>query len=81
MSSKKYTPINCSQYDLLEAAITLRKTVELGLADGTKVATQLSDLFARDKQEFVKLQDGRVLRLDEVISIDGEIIHLSCEKD
>jgi len=70
-----YQPINCDYYDNFEAAIVLRKTVELDylLADGSSASrkTQLRDLKTDRTEEFVRLADGKWLRLDQIVALDG----------
>lgn len=77
-----YQPINCDYYDNFEAAIVQRRFVELNylLADGSSVArkTQLRDLKTDRTEEFVQLSDGRWLRLDQIIALDGKSAGDSC---
>lgn len=69
-----YTPISCSAYDALEAAAVKRSPLRLTFKapDGILVRDVfVLDLFAKEKVEYVKLQDQAtheefVLRLDAI---------------
>ena len=77
-----YIPINCSYYDELEAIATLRNIVAIAyqLPDGTSqtVSTRIVDLFARDKEEFMVLENETTIRLDAILSVDGKVPTLYC---
>ncbi|MEL6655832.1 MAG: Rho-binding antiterminator [Bacteroidota bacterium] len=77
-----YIPINCSYYDELEAAATQRRTVTIVYRDAQEqeqeVATRIKDLYARNKEEFMVLENGLEFRLDRLISIDGKVPPLAC---
>ena len=75
-----YKPIACRLYDELERIIIEKREVELVFHAGSKEAdptrngeqatepitlkTRISDVFTRDKQEFIRLPDGQEIRLD-----------------
>ncbi len=77
-----YIPINCSYYDELEAAATQRRTVTIVYRDAQEqeqeVATRIKDLYARNKEEFMVLENGLEFRLDRLVSIDGKVPPLAC---
>ena len=77
-----YIPINCSYYDELEAIATLRSIVDIAyqLPDGTPHTdrTRIVDLFTRDKEEFMVLENDTTIRLDAILSIDGKVPTLYC---
>ena len=77
-----YIPINCSYYDELEAAATQRRTVTIVYRDAQEqeqeVATRIKDLYARNKEEFMVLENGLEVRLDRLVSIDGKVPPLAC---
>lgn len=77
-----YIPINCSYYDELEAAATQRRRVVIAYRDEEgntqEVETRIKDLYARDKEEFMVLENGLQFRLDRLVSIDGKIPPLAC---
>ncbi len=77
-----YSPINCSFYDNFEAAIVQRRPVALAflLADDNTVtiSTRLIDLKTDRTEEYVQLADKRWIRLDRIVSVDGELAGASC---
>jgi len=79
---KTYQPINCNYYDELEALATLRKktVIEFYLPSGEKqsVESRIVNLYTRNREEFMELEDGTVFRLDRLISADGKPVQLSC---
>jgi len=79
---KTYQPINCNYYDELEALATLRKKVAIAYYEpsGEKqvVESRIVDLYTRNKEEFMQLEDGTTLRLDRLISADGKPVQLFC---
>lgn len=78
-----YRPINCSFYDILEANATLKKTIRVVFltTDGQQTETQgrIVNLFTKNKEEFVALSDGNLIRLDQLISVDGQQLEGFCE--
>lgn len=77
-----YQPINCNFYDNFEAAIVQRRKVELEYRSTygtpTKLSTRLKDLKTDRTEEYVQLENGQWLRLDRIISVDGEAAGASC---
>ena len=73
---EEYKPVNCDFYDELEALATLKKKADIVfIADnGGKSVIQgrITDLYTRDHVEYMKLDNGLEIRLDEVIEIDGK---------
>lgn len=82
MPEPKYQPINCSYYDELEAIATLRKKVEVEYYDQNKPLivknVGIKTLFTKEKEEFVVLSNGLIIRLDQLIQVDGKPIVLEC---
>lgn len=72
-----YHPINCSYYDELEAIATLKKVVTIVYLDeqGEQVdaTTRITNLFTRNKEEFMVLENGIQFRLDRLVSADGKV--------
>ena len=70
-----YHPISCEFHDRLEDLATLRKTVRIGYreASGTEQVRDavITDVFARDGEEFVVLDSSEHIRLDRLIEVDG----------
>ncbi len=73
-----YIPINCSYYDELEAIATLRKVVTIHFRDQAgidrQVNAKITNLFTKEKEEFMVLDNGLQIRLDQLISADGKAV-------
>ncbi len=73
--STAYVPINCEFHDVLEATAVRRRPAILSLhAPGGQPATvhaRIADLYAHDGMEYMRLDDGSVIRLDHIVSVDG----------
>ncbi len=71
-----YQPINCEFHDVIEACATLQKptTILVKNTDGTHRAIHgiISDVFARDGVEYLKMQNDELIRLDELLVVDGQ---------
>ncbi len=61
-----YEPIDCNVYDHYEAAATLERNARFTLADGSTVTGIIGDLFIRDGAEWMRLKEGREIRLDQI---------------
>jgi len=70
-----YIPINCEFHDLLEALATMRKPAQIGFPDeqGTeqKRTAVIVDVSARKGAEHLSLSTGEMLRLDQLVEVDG----------
>ena len=76
-----YIPINCSYYDELEAAATQAKIVKLVYRDKSgekQLDTRIVNLYTKNKEEFMVLENGLEIRLDHLLSIDGKTPPMSC---
>ncbi|MBD9470401.1 hypothetical protein [Pseudoxanthomonas sp. PXM01] len=73
--STVYVPINCEFHDVLEATAVRRRPAIFSLRDPAgqpaTVHARIVDLYAHDGMEYMRLDDGRVVRLDHIISVDG----------
>ena len=73
----KYKPVNCGFYDHFEAAITLRKKVQIEAIDeqGQKIhlTTKPIDLLLENREEFLILENKQKIRLDHIVSFDGVV--------
>lgn len=82
----KYQPIACRLYDELERIIIEKRVVELvfetetGGLDAPQVKkARITDIYTREKQEFIKLDDGIEIRLDRLIRAGShDFINDSC---
>lgn len=76
-----YIPINCSFYDYLEEAATLKQVAVInyfknGLS--ARIESRIKTLFIKDKVEFMELENGQSIRLDNLINFNGKPLPMSC---
>ena len=77
----EYKPIDCSFYDRLEAAATLRKVVDLQFYHDDQpqhVKATIETLTLRNKVEYMILSDGSEIRLDKIYALDGIELNKHC---
>ena len=77
-----YQLVDCSFHDELEALATLQQQCKIIYqADNNEVVeinNQIIDVYAVNRAEFLKLEDGSEIRLDRLISVNGKSIQFSC---
>lgn len=76
-----YRSIGCSYYDQLEAYATQRTHCSILFKEGDHEHTTegiIIDLFARDGAEYLKLDNGTVIRLDHIVSVNGIVLTYAC---
>ncbi|RSK31137.1 hypothetical protein [Hymenobacter metallilatus] len=83
MSHAPYKPISCSFYDELEAHATTGQpcTLTYRTEPDTPPSTYhgtIQDLYIRDKVEYLRLQDGFELRLDNLLALDDKELRNYC---
>ncbi len=76
MNKPAYTPISCSYHDNLEGIATTRarcKIVyrEAATGEPSEFIGRIVDIYARDKEEFMVMDNGLTIRLDHLASING----------
>lgn len=75
---QKYQPISCSFYDFLEAAASRNKEVKIEYYNKNKelvaVSTKVKDLYAKNGEEFITLENGIKFRLDNLVTFDGQVL-------
>lgn len=75
MPENRYQPIDCNFYDRLEAWATLHtrcKIVYTGETGQMQEADRLIvNLYAREGVEYMELDNGQVLRLDQLLTVNG----------
>ncbi len=81
-TKKEYKPISCDYYDRLEI-IAMRKTVaDVKYRDDSgstkSVSSRIDNLETRNKVEYLILEGGKELRLDDLISVNGKVLDGSC---
>ncbi len=82
MSKSDYQPISCDFYDELEAIATLKKTVLIKFNNEkeelTEVLTTITNLYTKNKEEFMEMGNDLTLRLDQLVEVDGKKVKLYC---
>ena len=77
-----YRPISCNFYDELEAIATLKQqaSIHYRQTDGTSAIAEgkITNLYTKNKEEFLELDTGFVLRLDYLISVNGKPLANYC---
>lgn len=70
-----YRPIDCGEHDRLLDLSTRRRRCEIRYLDDTgasvSLTTSITDVFTRDRAEFLTTGEGREIRLDQLIEVDG----------
>ncbi len=72
--SRPYVPINCEFHDVLETVAVQRRSVPMVIEeDGGEhvLLARIVDITAHDGVETMRLDDGRIVRLDAIVSVDG----------
>ncbi len=79
--SRKYTPISSDFHDMLEELIFDKKTCEVVYFDEAgKIARKikLERLLMVEEQEFLEIESGEMIRLDNLFSVNGSLSTLYC---
>lgn len=74
--AKPYIPINCNFYDELEALATLsRPALIVYKTAGAEIRLKgiIKHLYVREKVEYLKMDNGLEIRLDQLVEVDGKI--------
>lgn len=78
---RPYTPIDCSFYDRLEEAATLRRVIPIEyIRDGQRrtISARINDLRLMDGAEWMILETGVSIRLDDLLRVDGYDLPGTC---
>ncbi|MBW7842206.1 MAG: hypothetical protein H3C40_05735 [Ignavibacterium sp.] len=79
---KKYKPIACGLYDELELRALRKQRVKiifLNAKDNNElIECIITDLFSKDNTEYLKTDNGRIIRLDNIIEMDNIIFNKNC---
>lgn len=79
---KNYKPIAYRLYDELETRSIKKQNCKITFIDNYDVIQTIdciiSDLFARDKVEYLKTENGLEIRLHDVNGIDGILFNEYC---
>jgi Rho-binding antiterminator len=72
----EYVIVSCDFQDHLEEWSTLRQKCQITYrdADNKQVEIQglIVDIYSADKADFLKLDNGTVIRLDKIVSVNGK---------
>ena len=72
---KNYHPIDCNYYDRLEALATTQAVADIAyeLPDGkvVVVSARIADVYSRNGEEFIRLDNDIEIRLDYIDAING----------
>lgn len=73
-----YQPVHCAIHTLLREYLTSRQLAEVVYRDEAgqiqTVHDVIRDLFTRAGEEFLLLGRGQLVRLDHVITLDGQLV-------
>lgn len=79
---KKYIPINCDFYDEIEILAMRKSKCKVVYRDKEDIVQTIegviNNVFSKNKEEFLIVNDELKIRLDRLISIDGKIIPRAC---
>ncbi|MBD0267814.1 MAG: hypothetical protein ICV77_05905 [Cyanobacteria bacterium Co-bin8] len=71
-----YTPVSCDLQDQLESLATLRQPCKLVYRDEAgeqhEAEDLIVDIYAANKADYLKLQNGTEIRLDRIESLNGD---------
>lgn len=72
---REYIPISCSLHDQLLSLATLRRHARIVYRDAGReetIESRIDDVFSRSGAEYLRTAEGALIRLDDLISVDGE---------
>ena len=79
--TKEYKPIACGLYDELELRALRKSKLILSYKDDNNNVISLEcvivDLFSRDKIEYLKTDKGMLIRLYDILDLDGILFNKS----
>lgn len=79
---REYKPIACGLYDELELRALRKNKINLvfrnSLNEVEIIDCVIADLFSNNKVEYLKTDDGTIIRLDEIIELDNILFNKSC---
>ena len=80
----EYILVSCDFHDHLEEWSTLRQNCQITYQDvdnnQIEVQGRIVDIYAADKADFLKLDNGTVIRLDKIVSVNGKEVSEYSEK-
>ncbi|HEY0612233.1 MAG TPA: hypothetical protein VGD35_21315 [Chitinophaga sp.] len=70
-----YQPIDCNYYDRLEAWATMRTISQIVFRDEggeqQEVSARIEDIYALNKVEYMRMDNGLVIRLDSLVAVNN----------
>lgn len=73
-----YIPVSCDFHDQLEALATLRQPCRIlyrnAVDETAEIQGRIVDIYAANRADFLKLEDGTEIRLDRIISPNDQPI-------
>ena len=79
---REYKPIACGLYDELELRALRKNKINLVFRNSFNeveiIDCVIADLFSKNKVEYLKTEDGTIIRLDEVIELDNILFNKNC---
>lgn len=76
-----YKQVSCDFYDVLEAFATRKElcVITFNALKGQSTVTDIiTDIFTKDNSEFLQLASGSVIRLDQLLEVNGIKPELFC---
>ncbi|QHS59721.1 hypothetical protein [Chitinophaga agri] len=74
-ANNSYQPIDCNYYDRLEAWATMRTMCLIHFRDEAgeehEVNARIQDVYALNKVEYMRMDNGLVIRLDSLIAVNN----------
>ena len=72
---RPYQPIDCNYYDRLEAWATMHTICKIVFFDDkgehAEVSARIEDVYTLNKVEYMRLDNGLVLRLDSLVAVNN----------
>jgi len=81
MKKEPYKSISCGYYDELLLLATHKQAVNIDYTDENKtqsINAVIIDVFTKEKEEFLTLDNGQTIRLDRLLSVNNKPIQYSC---
>ncbi len=80
--NKEYNPIACGLHDELELRALRKSKVVLSYNDDKNavktVECTITNIYSKDKVEYLNTDNGLLIRLDDIIELDGILFNKSC---
>lgn len=80
--NKEYKPIACGLHDELELRALRKQKINILFSndknENESINCVITDLFSKDKTEYLKTDNDRIIRLDNIIEMDNIIFNKNC---